>query len=93
MKGGARKSTNSLETKMTDTEIASLCQIHGAKAVSDAAYAAMNGSHSGFRAFGVSVIGLGVLHRITTIAYKLMGPADQALDLTQASISAAKIKV
>lgn len=77
---------------MTDTEIGALCRTHGAKVVSDAAYSAMEGKRAALIALGLgSISGLGDLHRVTSVAYSLMGDDDQAADLTEAAIKAAKL--
>ncbi|MFN9279370.1 MAG: hypothetical protein ACK6DW_06475 [Betaproteobacteria bacterium] len=69
------------------------CRTHGAKVVSDAAYAAMSGQPVRLQALGLGryVGNLPALHLITTAAYELMSDDDQALDLAQASIDAAKL--
>ena len=74
---------------MTDQDIAAACHQHGAKRLSDAAYAAMRGDHRALVALGISVTGIGSLHRITTVAYSLMDADEQVMDLAQASIDLA----
>jgi len=76
---------------VTDHDITALCQLHGAKAVSDAAYAAMRGEYKALSALGVSVIGIGALHRMTTIAYGQMSIDEQAMDAAQASINLSRL--
>lgn len=76
----------------TDTDINSVCRTHGAKVVSDAAYAAMDGRRTALEALGLGEIrGLGQLHHVTTLAYALMSDEDQAADLTHAVVSGAKL--
>ena len=83
-----------LTTAQVTAETTAACRKHGAKVVSDAAYAAMSGRGPALVALGLGhcVGNLPALHLITTTAYALMPDEDQALDLTQASIDAAKIK-
>jgi hypothetical protein len=77
---------------MTDQQITDACRKHGAKIVSDAAYAAMDGQRTALDVLGLGALrGLGELHRATVIAYGMMGEHDQAADLTQAAIDAAKL--
>lgn len=77
---------------MTDDQIIAACRKHGAKNVSDAAYAAMNGNRVVMASLGLGELsGLGQLHRATVLAYSLMGDDDQASDLTLAAINAAKL--
>ena len=77
---------------MTDQQIADACRKHGAKIVSDAAYAAMDGKRTALDALGLGELrGLGDYHRATTIAYGLMGEDDQAADLTAATIKGAQL--
>ena len=67
---------------MTDQQIIDTCRTHGAKAVSDAAYAAMEGRRVALVALGLGDLqGLAVLHRATSLAYALMSDDDQAADL------------
>lgn len=66
---------------------------HGAHAVSEAAYAAMNGQRAALERVGLGdVRGIGPLHQITADAFGAMGTADRAADLTLASIDAARIR-
>ena len=75
---------------MTDQQITEACRKHGAKGVSDAAYAAMDGRPAAILALGLGDLrNLGDLHRATSIAYGLMGDDDRAADMTQATIRAA----
>lgn len=68
-------------------------QQHGARAVSEAAYAAMNGQRAALERVGLGdVRGLGQLHQITVDAFSAMGTAERAADLAQASIDAARIR-
>ena len=68
-------------------------QQHGARAVSEAAYAAMNGQRAALERVGLGdVRGLGQLHQITVDAFDAMGTAERAADLAQASIDAARIR-
>lgn len=77
---------------MTDQQITDACRNHGAKIVSDAAYAAMDGRRTALAAMGLGELrGVGNLHRATTIAYELMGDDDQAADLMAATIRGAKL--
>lgn len=77
---------------MTYQQITDACRKHGAKLVSDAAYAAMDGRRTALEALGLGELrGLGDLHRATAIAYGLMGEDDQAADLTDAAIKGAKL--
>ena len=76
---------------MTHDQIAAICRTHGAKRVSDAAYAAMEGRRGALQAIGLDgVVGLGPLHEITVVAYKLMSDDDQGADAAQACIDLAK---
>lgn len=69
------------------------CATHGARAVSEAAYAAMTGRRAALDAVGLGdAKGIGALHEITVIAFGLMGAADRAADLTQATIDGARIQ-
>lgn len=78
---------------MTDQQIIDACRKHGAKLVSDAAYAAMSGKRSQIVALGLGGLAdLAALNRAAVIAFGLMGDDDKAADLTQAIIDAAKIK-
>lgn len=78
---------------LTDDGIAQACDIHGAKAVSDAAFRRMNGDHAALPKLGLEdPATLGDANRITAICYKLMSPEDKAMDLAQASIDLAKIE-
>lgn len=75
---------------MTTTQ--SAIQAHGAKRVSDAAYAAMNGQRAALEAVGLGEVrGLGPLHAITVECFAAMSSAERAADLTDAAISAAKL--
>ena len=77
---------------MTDQDIITACRTHGAKVVSDAAYAAMDGRRTALEALGLGELhGLGQLHRATVLAYSLMSDEDQAADLTHAVVSGAKV--
>ena len=77
---------------MTDYDIASLCRQHGAKILSDAAYAAMESRHAALDALGLQdVRGMGLLYRITSVAYPLMSDEDQAADATHAAIQGARL--
>lgn len=68
------------------------CREHGAKVVSDAAFAAMRGNRSGLERLKLGdVEGIGLLDVVGSTAYKLMEPEEQALDLAQATIELAKI--
>jgi hypothetical protein len=78
---------------MDAQRIKALCITHGAKAVSDAAYAAMTGQRTALDRLGLGdVRGVGALHEVTTIAFALMSPNERASDLTQATIDAARVK-
>ena len=77
---------------MTDDEITAACKKHGAKAVSDAAYAAMGGDYKPLSGLGISCIGLAPLYRITSLTHQLMTPDEQADNLAQAAVGLAKIK-
>ncbi len=77
---------------MTDQKIIDACRKHGAKTVSDAAYAAMNGYRSALAALGLGELhGIGPLHHVTVLAFGLMGDDDKAADLTGAIIKASKL--
>ena len=77
---------------MTDQQITAACRKYGAKVVSDAAYAAMNGRRATLDRMGLDGLrGLGQLHAATVITYSLMPDEDQAADLTEAAISGAKL--
>lgn len=76
---------------MDDNTITRLCRQHGAKTLSDAAYAAMEGRRAAIEALGVDAKGLATLHRITCLAYRLMSAEDQASDLAYAAIKGAKL--
>lgn len=77
---------------MTDKQVIDACRKHGAKVVSDAAYAAMDGRRSELDAIGLGAIrGLGQLHAVTVLAYQLMPDDDRAADLTSAIIKGAKL--
>lgn len=69
------------------------CVTHGARAVSEAAYAAMAGRRQSLERLGLGeVCGIGSLHEVTVIAFGAMGPADRAADLATAAVDAARIK-
>jgi hypothetical protein len=69
------------------------CREHGAKAVSDAAYAAMSGNRAGLDRVKLGdVKGIGDLDVVGSTAHKLMEPDEQALDLAQATIGLMKHK-
>lgn len=77
---------------MTEQQIIVACRKHGAKIISDAAYAAMEGRRTALDALGMgALVGLGSLHSATVIAYRLMSDDDQAADLTGAVIKGAKL--
>jgi hypothetical protein len=82
-----------LTTAQVQADATDACRKHGAKVVSDAAYAAMSGRPTPLRALGLGqcVGNLPALHLITTTAYALMPDDDQAHDQAQASIDAAKL--
>ncbi len=82
-----------LTTAQVQADATAACRKHGAKVVSDAAYAAMSGRPAPLQALGLGQClgNLPALHLITTAAYSLMSDDDQALDLAQASIDAAKM--
>lgn len=70
------------------------CREHGAKVVSDAAYAAMSGNRAGLDRVKLGdVKGIGNLDVVGATAHKLMDPDEQAMDLAQVSIELAKIGV
>lgn len=83
-----------LTTAKVRADATAACRKHGAKIISDAAYAAMAGRHAPLQALGLGqcIGNLPALHLVTTTAYALMSDDDQALDLAQASIDAAKLK-
>lgn len=74
-----------------DDDIRALCRKHGAKACSDAAYAAMEGKRGAADVLGFGEATLPALYRITIVAYALMSDDDQLADLTRASIDAARV--
>ncbi len=76
---------------MTDDDIARLCRKHGAKVLSDAACAAMEGRRQAATALGFGDLPLPGLYRVTVVAYGLMGDEDQAADLTEAVIGLARL--
>ena len=77
---------------MSDDDIAAACRRYGAKAVGDAAYAAMNGRRDALIALGLGhVEGLPALYRVTLTAHAAMTDEERAADLMQASIDAAKL--
>ena len=77
---------------MTDQRIVDACCNHGAKTVSDAAYAAMEGRRDALVALGLGDLqGAGALHHATVLAYRMMSDEDQAADLTDAAIRGAKL--
>lgn len=82
---------------MTENEwrraVALACDRHGPMAVSDAAYRAMAGDGGPLAALGLQTgaRNLPALHLATTIAYRLMGPDEQAADLAAAVVDAAKL--
>lgn len=84
-----------LTTEQVRADATVACRRHGAKIVSDAAYAAMSGRHAPLQAIGLGPCAgnLPALHLIVTTAYELMGDEDKVADLAQASIDAAKISV
>jgi hypothetical protein len=66
---------------------------HGAKAVSDAAYRAMNGDRAALDRVGLSdVKGLSALNTVTVECFAQMSDREKAQDLAEAAINAAKIK-
>lgn len=77
---------------MTEQDVIDACRKHGAKVVSDAAYAAMEGRPAALVAIGLGALQhVGALMRITSITYTLMSDDDQAADYTKAVIDGAKI--
>ena len=64
---------------------------YGAKAVSDAAYAAMEGRRAAITSIGLGAYAMGALQAITVRAYNLMSDEDRAADLTDAYINGAKL--
>lgn len=65
---------------------------HGAKAVSDAAYLAMNGDRAALERVGLGhVIGLAALNLVTVECFQAMSDSDKAQDLAEAAINAAKL--
>ena len=77
---------------MTDQQIIDACRKHGAKVVSDAAYAAMEGRHAALLSIGLGDLrGLAALHKAATLAYELMPAEDQAADLCKAIVDASKL--
>jgi hypothetical protein len=66
---------------------------YGAKAVSDAAYRAMNGDRSKMERIGLAhVRGLVALNEVAAHCFALMSNDEKAQDLSEAAISAAKLK-
>lgn len=82
-----------LTTAQVRSDATAACRKHGAKIVSDAAYAAMSRREVALRALGLGYClnNMPALHLLTTTAYALMGDEDQAADLGEASIAAAAI--
>jgi hypothetical protein len=82
-----------LTTAQVQGDATAACRKHGAKIISDAAYAAMSGRLAPLQALGLGhcIGNLPALHLITTTAYALMSDDDQAMDAAQASINAAKL--
>ena len=77
---------------MTDKQIINACSKHGAKVVSDAAYAAMEGRPAVLIGIGLGELrGLAALHKTTTLAYELMPDEDKAADLCKAIVDASKL--
>lgn len=76
---------------MTDEQIVALCRHHGAKACSDAAYAAMEDRRQAADALGFGAAALPVLYRITVVAYNHMSDEERVADLTGAVIKSAKL--
>lgn len=74
---------------MSDNEIIDLLRRHGVKAVSDAAYAWMEGRPDALQAYGLTVT-MPLAYRITTLAYPLMSDNDKAADLCKAVIEGAR---
>lgn len=68
------------------------CREHGAKVVSDAAYAAMGGNRAGLDRVKLGdVKGVYLLDVVGSTAHKLMEPDEQAMDLAEVTIDLAKI--
>ena len=68
-------------------------QQHGARAVSEAAYAAMNGQRAALERVGLGdVRGLGQLHQITVDAFDAMSTAERTADFVQARIAATRVR-
>lgn len=77
---------------MTNDQLSDACRKHGAKVVSDAAYAAMEGRRTALVALGLGELhSLSDLHAATLVAYRVMPDDDQAADLTDAIIKASKL--
>lgn len=76
---------------LSDAQISALCHQHGAKVISDAAYSAMEGRRAAALRLGFGEATLPALYRITMQAYRLMSDAEQAGDLADAVIAAAKL--
>lgn len=78
---------------MTDAEHAKIieqwCDAHGAKVVSDAAYAWMRHDKAPAAKLGIEIINLPHAMLITSTAHKLMSPTEQATDYAEAVIDAA----
>lgn len=83
-----------LTTEQVRRDALAALRTHGAKVVSDAAYAAMAGRTTALTALGMGhcIGNLPALMLITTEAYALMPDEDRAADLAQASIDAAKLR-
>lgn len=75
---------------MSDSEIIDLLRRHGVKAVSDAAYAWMEGRPDALQAYGLTVT-MQLAYRITTLAYPLMSDDDRAADLCKAVIEGVRL--
>mgnify|MGYP000470498298 CR=1 FL=1 len=68
------------------------CRTHGAKAVSDAAYAAMEGRRELLEQVGLGhLAGAGMLHQITAECFELMTPAEKAAELANATITSSRM--
>jgi hypothetical protein len=76
---------------MNDAEIIAACELHGAKTVSDAAYKRIAGDHTALPKVGLQACGIGEADRITAIAFRLMSAEERAMDLTEATITGAKL--
>ena len=81
-----------LTTQSVRTDATAACRAVGAKTVSDAAYAAMSGNATALQALGLGhcVGNLPALSLVTTTAYALMCDEDQAADLAEAIVTAAR---